>query len=75
MSIWIIFIRIMDFRVIVRVIFRYGILDSLVWQSLIVILRVTVGLSGSISLDHSLHQVLGRIEHSRGLFAALEASL
>ena len=31
MSIWIIFIRIMDFTIIVRIIFRYGILDTLVW--------------------------------------------
>ena len=72
----IIFVRVMDLHIIFRVIlwYRLGHWFTLVRQPLVI--RVTgVGLARLFPLPDPLHQLLGRVEHTAGLFATLVAPL
>ena len=72
----IIFVRVMDLHIIFRVIlwYRLGHWFTLVRQPLVI--RVTgVGLACLFPLPDPLHQLLGRVEHTAGLFATLVAPL
>ena len=72
----IIFVRVMDLHIIFRVIlwYRLGHWFTLVRQPLVI--RVTgIGLARLLPLPDPLHQLLGRVEHTAGLFATLVAPL
>ena len=72
----IIFVGVMDLHIILRVIlwYRLGHWFTLVRQPLVI--RVTgIGLACLLSLPDPLHQLLGGVEHTAGLFATFVAPL
>merc|ERR1719209_157175 len=71
--IWIIF-GIMDFSVIIGIIFGYC-RNTFIREFFIIITTIIINLSSSFSFRHSLHELLGRIEHTRCLLAAIVTSL
>merc|ERR1719286_19882 len=72
MSSVIILIGIMNFAVIIWVIFwNCLLLNTFIRKSFFITVITTISFSCSFSLGHSLYQVLGRVEHSICLLATL----
>merc|ERR1719244_1439698 len=74
MSIGIILIWIMDFAIIVRIVFG-NCRHTFIREFFIVITTVIINLSSSFSFRHSLHKILCRVEHTRCLLTTIVTSL